>query len=120
MRIKNVTDQSIKIPQSGNTGFTPPLFQNTLVFGKDANGRPVIVPGNSVDFYQSQAAIDADMAEFRQRLGSHDWYYRLHGNLDTFSQGYYNEQAIEAIVQRRGGVFATIWETERRRHLATV
>lgn len=120
MYIKNASDHSIKIPQAANNGQNPPVFQNTLVFGKDVNGRPVIIPGASADFFQSQAAINADMAEFQQRIGTHDWYYRLHGNLDIFSQGYYNEQAIEAIVRRRGGVFATIWDTERRRHLATV
>ena len=85
-----------------------------MVFGQDANGQTVAFPNPGFD---SQEAVVSDMNEFRSRLSAHNWYYKYHSNLDVFSEGYRNEQAILAIIQRRGGVFETIWDTERRRRL---
>lgn len=109
------TNRHITTPigQSYN-GFVPPNPSNNVIFGHNANGQAVVFsdPGlNSPD------AIIADMNELRSRISNHNWYYKYHSNLDVFSEGYRNEQAIQAIVKRRGGVFLTIWETERSRHL---
>lgn len=101
--------------ESDYNGFVPPSYSTPMVFGTDASGRPVILIDPS---FNSPEALNADMAELRERISRHNWYYRYHSNLEVFTEGYQNEQAIQAIVQRRGGVFATIWDTERHRHLS--
>lgn len=103
------------VPAQGYNGFVPPSYDAGMTFGKDSNGRAVVFANPGFD---TQEALNQDMNELRQRINNHNWYYKYHSNLDVFSEGYRNEQAIQLIVQRRGGVFATIWETERARHLS--
>lgn len=112
----NSSDSFHTSPQPSYNGFVPPAFSNGVVFGTDTTGRTVVVSHLAST---SQEALNADMAELRSRLAHHNWYYRYHENLETFTAGYRNEQAILAIIKRRGGVFETIWETERHRHLVT-
>lgn len=112
MKYENLYGKPTSVAQNYN-GFTPPE-SNFLEFGLDSNGKSIIL---SQSVLNTQEAVSSDMNEMMQRIYTHNWFYRLHANLDIFSEGYRNEQAILLIVQRRGGVFATIWNTEKQRHL---
>jgi hypothetical protein len=106
----------ISLPSGNYNGFTP-LADQSLIFAKDASGNTVIVTDPKT---LTPESYSQDLSELRARIESHNWYYHLHNDIGTYNSGYHNEQAILQIVQRRGGIFKTIWETERRRHLSAV
>ena len=97
-------------------GFVPPTTSSAM-FVRNAAGQVVVIGSpeqNSPEAYQ------ADMSEFQSRLKNHNWYYHLSANQDVYTNGYLNEKAMMEMIHRRGGVFETLWETERRRHLDNV
>lgn len=107
MRFNN----SSAIPLSCYNGFVPPT--SNVSMHTDANGQTVVyhhVENQSYDFQQ-------DLQELHTRLQNHNWHYKFHQNLDVYNAGYHNERAILKLVERHGGIFTTIWETERSRNL---
>ena len=63
-----------------------------------------------------QPMVDHELQSFRDMIFSHNWYYDYSKSLDVFNAGYNNEVAIVGIVNRKGGVYKTIWETEKNRN----
>lgn len=102
-------------PQASFNGFAPTQGQ-AMVFAKDASGKTVIV--SNADML-SPEAYNRDLSELRARIDSHNWFYQIQSDPNVYNQGYLNEQAMLQIVRRRGGIFKTIWETERARRLTT-
>ena len=94
-------------------GFVPPVTSNVM-FIRNAAGQVVVIDNPDLN---SPEAVQAEMSEFQSRLKNHNWYYHLSANQDVYTNGYLNEKAMMETIRRRGGVFETLWETERRRHL---
>ena len=100
---------------SGFPGFTPPPGAPQLLIGRDVYGRPVIISDGSVP-YDPNASYEADISLLRNMIANHDWYYKYRDNQGSYMRGFHNEQQIEDLVRRHGGVFETIWQTEKNRH----
>ena len=113
MRFQN-TPASVPTISDPFNGFTPPSGPQ-MVFGQDAHGRPIVL--QDANAYNPQQAYEADFQRFQQLLRDFDWYYLYRNDPRVQHQGYLTEQEIENLVRRHGGVFSTIWQTERSRHL---
>lgn len=96
-------------------GFTPPAGVQQLTFGRDITGRPIVIGDGSVP-YDPQASYEADLSLLRRLIAEHDWYYKYRDDHGQYMRGFRNEQQIENLVRQRGGVFETIWNTEKVRH----
>lgn len=106
---------NIAATNNGYTGFTPPTGVPQLLIGKDNFGRPVIISDGSVP-YDPNASYEADLSMLRSMIANHDWYYKYRNDHGIYMSGFRNEQEIENLIRRRGGVFETIWNTEKTRH----
>ena len=95
-------------------GFIPPTG-DTAIFVKDSQGRTLLLQDPSLN---SNEAYERDLNELRQRMRIHDWYYHLRNELDSYTRGYHNEQAMLELVRRRGGIFQSIFEAEKRKHVS--
>lgn len=105
--------EQITYPSNDFNNLPQPSGQS-LIFTRDASGNTVVVSDANT---LTPEAYNKDLSELRARLDSHNWYYHLQCDSGVYHNGYHNEQAILQIVRRRGGIFKTIWETERSRHL---